>query len=33
MTKVVDVKFKDAGKLYYFSPGNIDVKTGDNVIV
>ena len=33
MTKVVGVKFKDAGKLYYFSPGNIDVKTGDNVIV
>ncbi len=33
MTKVVGVKFKDAGKLYYFSPGKFDVKAGDSVIV
>ncbi|MDO4545597.1 MAG: stage 0 sporulation family protein [Bacillota bacterium] len=33
MTSVVGIKFKDAGKLYYFSPGNYDVKKGDNVIV
>lgn len=33
MAKVVGVKFKDAGKLYYFSPAKIDVKMGDNVIV
>ena len=29
MAKVVGVKFKDAGKLYYFSPAKIDVKMGD----
>ena len=33
MTDVVGVKFKEAGKMYYFSPGDIDVKQGDNVIV
>ncbi|MFQ8601880.1 MAG: stage 0 sporulation family protein [Anaerovoracaceae bacterium] len=33
MIDVVGVKFKDAGKLYYFSPGNIKVEAGDNVIV
>lgn len=33
MTDVVGVKFKDAGKLYYFSPGKLDVKAGENVIV
>lgn len=33
MTSVVGVKFKDAGKLYYFSPGDINVNEGDNVIV
>lgn len=33
MTSVVGVKFKDAGKLYYFSPGDIHVEAGDNVIV
>ncbi len=33
MTNVVGVKFKDAGKLYYFSPGKLHVKAGDNVIV
>ena len=33
MTSVVGVKFKDAGKLYYFSPGDIEVEAGDNVIV
>ena len=33
MTNVVGVKFKDAGKLYYFSPGQLHVETGDNVIV
>lgn len=33
MTTVVGVKFKDAGKLYYFSPGEIKVDVGDNVIV
>lgn len=33
MTSVVGVKFKDAGKMYYFSPGESNVKLGDNVIV
>ncbi len=33
MLNVVGVKFKDAGKLYYFSPGELEVKMGDNVIV
>lgn len=33
MANVVGVKFKDAGKMYYFSPGNVKVKAGDHVIV
>ena len=33
MTKVVGIKFKDVGKLYYFSPGDLHVEEGDNVIV
>ncbi|MBQ1352583.1 MAG: stage 0 sporulation family protein [Firmicutes bacterium] len=33
MEKVVGVKFKKAGKIYYFSPGDYDIKAGDNVIV
>ncbi|MBQ3184402.1 MAG: stage 0 sporulation family protein [Firmicutes bacterium] len=33
MVKIVGIKFKDAGKLYYFSPGGHKVDVGDNVIV
>ena len=33
MEKVVGVKFKKAVKMYYFSPGDYDVKVDDNVIV
>ncbi len=33
MVKIVGIKFKDAGKLYYFSPGGHKVDIGDNVIV
>ncbi len=33
MANVVGVKFKTAGKTYYFDPGKLDVKIGDNVIV
>lgn len=33
MANIVGVKFKDAGKLYYFSPGKLHVNVGDNVIV
>lgn len=31
--KVVGVKFKDNGKVYYFSPEGLDLKSGDSVIV
>lgn len=33
MIKVVGVRFKKAGKIYYFDPGDIDVNKSDNVIV
>ncbi|AYD39107.1 stage 0 sporulation protein [Clostridium fermenticellae] len=33
MVTVVGVRFKKAGKIYYFSPKNLDVKKGDKVIV
>ena len=33
MASVVGVKFKDVGKLYYFSPGGLHPQKGDNVIV
>lgn len=33
MVRIVGVKFKDAGKMYYFSPGDKKVKLGDEVIV
>ena len=33
MADVVGVKFKDVGKMYYFSPGDNEVVMGDNVIV
>ena len=33
MTKVIGVRFRQAGKVYYFSPGKIHVKKGDKVIV
>ena len=33
MVKVVGVKFKDAGKVYYFDPGRFQAGLGDNVIV
>ena len=33
MVKIVGIKFKDAGKLYYFSPGDFKVSLGENVIV
>lgn len=33
MTKVVSVKFKDAGRSYYFDPDNIELAAGDKVIV
>lgn len=33
MVKVAGVKFKSAGKVYYFDPGELELKAGDNVIV
>lgn len=33
MVKVVGVRFKKAGKIYYFDPGNLDINKGDNIIV
>ncbi|ADL49891.1 PSP1 domain-containing protein [Clostridium cellulovorans] len=33
MIEVVGVRFKKAGKVYYFSPGDLDIKEGDDVIV
>jgi len=33
MTKVVGVRFREAGKVYYFAPGELEIKRDDHVIV
>lgn len=33
MQTVVGVRFKRAGKIYYFSPGSLDIQANDDVIV
>lgn len=33
MTEVVGVRFKPAGKIYYFDPDGIELEVGDNVIL
>lgn len=33
MTKVIGVRFRRAGKIYFFSPGELEIKQGDQVIV
>ena len=33
MIKVIGVRFRTAGKIYFFSPGKLEIKQGDNVIV
>lgn len=33
MTKVIGVRFRNAGKIYYFAPGKLEIKSGDRVIV
>lgn len=33
MTKVIGVRFRQAGKVYYFAPGKLHIKKGDKVIV
>ena len=33
MVRVAGVRFKNAGKVYYFDPDQFEVKLNDNVIV
>ncbi len=33
MTRVIGVRFRTAGKIYYFDPARFDIKRGDHVIV
>ncbi|MDE6386908.1 MAG: stage 0 sporulation family protein [Lachnospiraceae bacterium] len=33
MTRVIGVRFRTAGKVYYFDPGKLDIKKSDHVIV
>ena len=33
MTKVAGVRFRNAGKIYFFDPGTMDLKAGMHVIV
>ena len=33
MTKVIGVRFRNAGKVYYFAPGDLSIDQGDHVIV
>lgn len=33
MTRVIGVRFRPAGKVYFFAPGKYEIKTGDKVIV
>lgn len=33
MVKVIGIRFKKAGKIYYFDPGELDIKPGQPVIV
>lgn len=33
MVTVIGVRFRVAGKIYFFSPGKLEIKKGDNVIV
>lgn len=33
MTKIIGVRFKPVGKMYYFDPLDFEIKRGDNVIV
>jgi cell fate regulator YaaT (PSP1 superfamily) len=33
MVTIVGIRFKKTGKIYYFAPGNLDIKKGDKVIV
>ena len=33
MTRVIGVRFRPAGKIYYFAPGKFHIRQGDKVIV
>ncbi len=33
MTRVIGVRFRTAGKIYFFDPGDFEIKKGDHVIV
>ena len=33
MTKIVGVRFRNAGKIYYFDPENLNIEAGNHVIV
>ena len=33
MIKIVGVRFRNAGKIYYFDPKKLAIKKGDHVIV
>ena len=33
MTKVIGVRFRNAGKVYYFDPEDLDINQGDHVVV
>ena len=33
MTRVIGVRFRNVGKIYYFDPKGFDIKAGDHVIV
>ena len=33
MVKVIGVRFRAAGKIYFFDPGKLKIQKGDNVIV
>lgn len=33
MTKIVGVRFKEAGKIYHFNPADFDINVGDRVVV
>lgn len=33
MTKVIGVRFRPAGKIYFFAPGKLEIQSGDKVIV
>ena len=33
MVKVIGVKFRNSGRVYYFDPGDLDIQAGQGVVV